>query len=67
MEIRRVSGAGHVSWRGQPLYLTEALRGQDIGFEEVDDGIWMLYFATVRVARFDERTRQITALRYAPR
>lgn len=67
MEIRRVAGPGHVSWRGQPLYLTEVLRGQDVGFEEVDEGIWILYFATVRLARFDERTRQITALSYAPR
>jgi putative transposase len=67
LEIRRVSGAGSVSWQGQPLYLTEVLLGQDVGFEEVDDGIWLLYLGSIRLARFDERTRQITALSYAPR
>jgi putative transposase len=63
MDIRRVSGPGSVSWRGQPLFLTEVLCGHDVAFEEVDDGIWLLYFSSVRLAQFDERTRRLTALR----
>ena len=65
MELRRVSSVGAISWRGRPLFLTEVLRGEDVGFEEVDDGIWVLYFATVRLARFDERTRRLTPLTHA--
>ena len=62
MEVRRVSSAGCISWRGIPIFLTEVLEGEDVGFEEVADGHWTLSFATVRLGRFDERTRRITAL-----
>ena len=65
LEVRRVSPFGQVSWRNRALYLTEVLGGEDVAFEEVDDGVWLLYFATVRLARFDERTRLLTALPYA--
>jgi hypothetical protein len=65
VEVRRVSPIGNVSWRGQALYLTEVLGGHDVAFEEVDDGIWMVYFAAVRLARFDERARTLTAVSHA--
>ena len=57
-----MSSAGCISWRGIPIFLTEVLEGEDVGFEEVADGYWTLSFATVRLGRFDERTRRITAL-----
>jgi transposase InsO family protein len=66
MEVRRVSCVGSISWRGVPVFLTEVLRGEDVAFEEVDDGIWTLYFGSVRLGRFDERTRAITALPTIP-
>jgi putative transposase len=62
LEVRRVSPYGQVSWRGRLLYLTEILAGEDIGFEEIDDGVWLLYFSTVRLARFEERTRTLAAV-----
>jgi putative transposase len=65
MEVRRVSHIGQVSWGGRALYLTEVLGGQPVAFEEVDDGIWMLHFASIRLARFDERTRTLTAVSHA--
>ena len=61
-EVRRVAPSGQISWRGRLLHLTEVLAGEDVGLEEVDEGIWIIYFVTVRVARFDERTRTLTAL-----
>ena len=62
VEIRRVSSTGSISWRGLPVFLTEVLGGEDVAFEEVADGCWTLSFASVRLARFDERTRRITTL-----
>ena len=62
MEVRRVASTGQVSWRHVPLFLTEVLAGEDVAFDEIDDGIWVLHFASVRLARFDERTRKLTAL-----
>jgi putative transposase len=64
-DVRRVSPIGQISWCARPLHLTEVLAGEHVGFEEVADGIWMVYFATVRLARFDERTRTLTAVSHA--
>jgi len=64
-EIRRVSTIGQVSWRGTVVFLSEALAGEHVAFEEVDDGIWTLRFASVPLARYDDRDRTIHPL--APR
>jgi len=64
-EVRRVATTGQVSWAGHPLFLTEVLGGEDVAFEEVDDGLWLLHFATIRLARFEARTRTLTPLPYA--
>lgn len=60
--VRRVSAIGQVSWRGTVLFVSETLAGEDIGFEEVDDGIWTIYFGQIPLGRFDERTRHIHQL-----
>lgn len=67
MEVRRVSRCGTVSWRNDAVYLTEVLSGERVGFEEVGEGIWMISFAEITIARFDERTRHVIAVPYARR
>jgi putative transposase len=57
-EIRRVDQNGYVSWR-RPLFVSVALADEAIAFEEVDDGIWTVTFATVVLGRFDERQHRI--------
>jgi len=59
LEIRRVYDNGCLCWRNRILFVSEALAGEDIGFEEVDDGVWTLWFASVAVARFDERHHRL--------
>jgi transposase InsO family protein len=61
-EVRRVGTTGCLSWGGEPLFLATALAGEYVAFEEVDDGFWTITFATVPLARFDERQRQIQPL-----
>jgi hypothetical protein len=56
--IRRVDQNGYVSWR-RPLFVSVALADEAIAFEEVDDGIWTVTFATVVLGRFDERQHRI--------
>jgi len=58
-DVRRVSRVGQVSWHGAPLFLSEALAGEDVAFEEVDDGLWTVWFASVVLGRFDERQRRL--------
>jgi putative transposase len=56
---RLVSSNGCVSWAGAPLFVATPLAGEYVAFEEVDDGIWTLWFATTAVARYDERHRSL--------
>lgn len=60
--VRRVSTAGSISWGGRPLFLTEVLAGETVAFEPIDEGLWLVRFATVALARFDERQHRLLAL-----
>ena len=57
-DIRRVDQNGYVSWRA-PLFVSAALANEAVAFEEVDDGIWTVTFATIVLGRFDERHHKI--------
>jgi putative transposase len=58
-EIRRVDQNGYVSWQGAPLFVSAALARELIAFDEVDDGIWTVHFATLALARYDERSHTL--------
>jgi transposase InsO family protein len=59
LEVRLVSSNGCVSWNGAPLFVATPLAGEHVAFEEIDDGLWTLHFATVALARYDERHRSL--------
>ena len=61
-EIRRVSTIGQVSWRHQALFLSGALAGEDVAFEEVDEGLWTVYFATLPLGRYHAGHHRIQPL-----
>lgn len=58
-EIRRVSASGTMSWQSRAVTISTVLRGQDIGLEPIDDGLWDLHFGPIRLGRFDERRYRI--------
>jgi len=62
MEVRLVGSNGCVSWRNAALFIATPLAGEPVAFEEVDDGLWTVYFATVALARYDERHRTFHAI-----
>lgn len=61
-EPRRVSSAGSISWAGRPVFLTEVLAGEDVALEEIDEGVWTLYFAAIPLARFDAHAHLVLPL-----
>jgi putative transposase len=65
MEPRRVGACGTISWAGAPLFIATALAGEYVALEEVDDGIWTLHFATMALARYDERQRVLRPIHLA--
>jgi putative transposase len=55
-EVRRVSRNGGIRWHKQWVNVSHVLGEQSVGFTEVDDGEWDLYFGPLRLGRFHERT-----------
>jgi transposase InsO family protein len=58
-EVRSVHQGGEIRWQGRYLFLSEALGGERVGLEEYEDGLWAVYFAGHRLARFDQRDRKL--------
>jgi putative transposase len=54
-EVRRVATNGTVSWRNRSVFISEALRGESLGFEEIDDACWTVRLGIIRLALFNER------------
>jgi putative transposase len=57
--VRRVSVRGNISFAARPLFISEVLAGEDVGPEEVADGVWSVYFYDVLLGRFHEREWQL--------
>jgi putative transposase len=56
---RLVSNAGTFRFKNNQIFISETLAQQYIGFEEVDDGIWSIYYYDNLLARFDEYQRRL--------
>ncbi len=52
---KRVTNAGTIRFKKRLLFIANSLKQQVVGLEEVDDGVWSLYFCHVLLARIDER------------
>lgn len=54
-EWRRVTHQGDLRWKGRRLFLSSVFAGELLGLEEIEDGVWSVYFAHQLLARLDER------------
>jgi transposase InsO family protein len=52
---KRVTNAGTIRFKTRLIFVATALKQHVVGLEEVDDGLWSLYFCNVLLARIDER------------
>src|SRR5438876_3942256 len=53
--VKRVTNAGTFRFKHRLLFIANALKQHHIGLEEINDGIWSIYFNRVLLARLDER------------
>ncbi len=59
LQTRKVDHTGMIRWKNNSrLFLSHTLHGEIVGLEEIDDGVWSLYYGPVLLARFDERERR---------
>jgi transposase InsO family protein len=57
--IRTVCSAGTFRFKGERIFVSQALAHQPIGLEEIDDGVWSIYFYDTLLARVDERNWKV--------
>src|SRR2546422_134272 len=58
-EVRRVSRNGGIRWGSRWVNVSHVLAEPDVGFEEIDDGLWEVYFGPVWLGRLQETTCRI--------
>ncbi len=58
-EVRLVSANGGIRWENAWVNVSHVLAGEYVGFDEIDDGEWDLYFGRMKLGRFHERLRRV--------
>ncbi|MGH9383206.1 MAG: integrase core domain-containing protein [Vicinamibacterales bacterium] len=58
-EVRLVSRNSGIRWNRRWVCVTHTLAGEYVGLEEVDDGLWDVYFGPLKLGRMDERILRI--------
>jgi transposase InsO family protein len=58
-EVRRVGHNGGVRWHCVWVNVSQTLAGEHLGLVEIADGEWDVYFGSLRLGRFHERTRHL--------
>lgn len=55
-QVRYVSANGGMRWKNRWVNVSHVLAGEDVGLEEVADGVHSVYFGPVLLGRFSEHT-----------
>jgi transposase InsO family protein len=58
-EVRYVSGNGGIRWNRDWVNVSTVCIGEYVGLEEIDNGIWIVYFGPLKLGRLDERHMRI--------
>jgi putative transposase len=59
LQVRRVNLRGGFSWKHQSIFLSEALIGELVGLEPVDERYFRVYFAEFPLGQFDSYRLQV--------
>jgi transposase InsO family protein len=59
-QVRRVHAAGQIKWRGESVFVSEAVRGELVGLAETERGDWTVRFMDVELGRIDRQTGRFT-------
>jgi hypothetical protein len=57
--VRRVRTNGEVKWAGELLYISEALCGQPVGFQQRDDHLWAVLYGPLEIGMLDHRSHTV--------
>lgn len=66
VQIRRVRSSGEIRWDGQWFFLSEALVGEFVAFERVDNDLWILRFGPIELGCYSSREKKLLLDRPRP-
>lgn len=58
-EVRYVSANSGIRWHRDWINVSSVCAGEYVGHEEIDDGIWNVYFGLLKLGRLHERHMRI--------
>ncbi|HEX9684377.1 MAG TPA: IS481 family transposase [Burkholderiales bacterium] len=58
-EVRYVSGNGGIRWNRDWVNVSTVCIGEYVGLEEIDNGLWNVYFGPLKLGRLNERHMRI--------
>jgi putative transposase len=58
-EVRYVSANGGIRWNHPWVNVSVCCAGECVGLEEIDDGVWNVYFGPLKIGRLHERHMRI--------
>jgi Integrase core domain len=53
MQVRSIAPHGHFRWQGAQIFLSEALAGERVGLQQIDEHRFTIYFARFPIAILD--------------
>lgn len=58
-EVRYVSANGGIRWKADWVNVSIVCAGEYVGLEEIDEGVWNVYFGALKLGRLHERHMRI--------
>ncbi len=62
MTVRRVRSKGEIKWKGELIYLTEALAGEPVGLVPESEDHLAVYFGPLKLCLMDQSTNKIVRI-----
>ena len=59
-QVRRVNPNGQIKWKGELVFVSEAMQRELVGLAETERGDWTVRFMQVELGRIDRDTRRFT-------
>jgi transposase InsO family protein len=60
--VRQVRSNGEIRWRGELVYLSEALAGEAVALKQQEEHLWEIWFSSYSLGVLNELTDRITPL-----
>jgi len=60
-----VTPSGIVAWKGGQVYISNLLAGEWVGLNEIDENVWDVYYAQVRLGGFKQTDMKGRSIPYA--